>query len=117
MAIELRVIPHEMLNSGAYALALHPLDIADRDTRGEKGIFAEILEVAAIHRRAINVHAGPQHEVHAPGTSVAANLGADSLGEFRIPSGCKRDPAGHGCRGSVVAHAEWPIGHLEARKI
>src|SRR5207253_907050 len=59
-----------MLNRGAYALALHPLVIDDRDTRGEKGIFAEILEVAAIHRRAINVHAGPQHEVHAPGWSV-----------------------------------------------
>src|SRR5437016_11929852 len=101
-----------MLNSGAYALALHPLDIADRDTRGEKRIFAEILEVAAIHRRAINVRAGPQHEVHAPGTSVAANLGADSLGEFRIPSGCKRDPAGHGWRGSVVTHAGGPVRHL-----
>src|SRR5438067_6048345 len=96
-----------MLNSGAYALALHPLDIADRDTRGEKGIFAEILEVAAIHGRAINVHAGPQHEVHAPGTCVAANLGADSLGEFRIPCGCKRYPAGPGSRGSVISHAGW----------
>src|SRR5436190_22097194 len=104
-----------MLNSGAYALALHPLDIADRDTRGEKGIFAEILEVAAIHRRARNVHAGPQHEVHAPGTSVAANLGADSLGEFRIASGCKRDLARHGCRGFVVAYAECLLSFLEAR--
>src|SRR5438552_18231762 len=97
-----------MLNGGAYALILHPLDIADRDPRGEKRVFAEILEVAAIHGRAINVHAGPQHEVHAPGTSVAANLGADSLGEFRIPSCCKRAPAGHGCRGPVAAHPESP---------
>src|SRR5207302_10466726 len=96
---------------------LLPLALDDSNPRLEIGIFSEILEVAAIHRRLITVHAGPQHEVHAPGTSVAANLGADSLGEFRIPSGCKRDPAGHGCRGSVVAHAEWPIGHLEARKV
>src|SRR5437867_10535142 len=106
-----------MLNGCAYALSLHPLDIADRDTRGEERVLAEVFEVAAIHRGAIDIHARTEHEVHAPGTSVAADLGADSLGQVRIPSGGKRNPAGHGCRGSVVAHAEWPIGALEARKI
>src|SRR5207245_5880105 len=80
VAIELRVIPHEMLNGGAYALILHPLDIADRDPRGEKRVFAEILEVAAIHWRAINVHARTHPEVHAAGTSSADKLRADPLG-------------------------------------
>src|SRR5437016_13863667 len=105
-----------MLNGCAYALSLHPLDIADRDPRGEERVLAEVFEVAAIHRGAIDIHARTEHEVHAPGTSVAADLGADSLGQLRIPSGGKRNPACHCCCGTVVAHAQWSVSHFETRK-
>src|SRR5207247_10064191 len=104
-----------MLNGCAYALSLHPLDIADRDPRGEERVLAEVFEVAAIHRGAVDIHARTEHEVHAPGTSVAADLGADSLGQLRIPSGGKRNPACHCCCGTVVANAQCSFSHFETR--
>ena len=39
-----------------------PSDIADRGARREERVFAEVFEIPAIQRRAINVHSRSQHE-------------------------------------------------------
>src|SRR5882672_1821358 len=68
-----------MLDGGAHTLGLHAFDISDRDTRSEKGIFTEVLKVTSIHRRAINVHARPQKEMHALCSRISTDLSPDSL--------------------------------------
>src|SRR5207248_10321594 len=115
VAVKFGVVTHEVLDGGAHSLALHSFDIAHRDTGSEVWIFAEIFKVAAIQRRAINVHSRPQHEVHAPGASVAADLSPNALGQCSIPGSRQRDSARHGCSGTIIAYPEWSIRHFEAR--
>ena len=85
----------ELLAMKCLTVALTPwpciaLDVADGDARGEERVLAEVLEVAAAHRRAVDVHARGQHEVHAARARVAADHRADAAGERRCPTGGQR---------------------------
>ena len=116
VSVELGVVAHVVLDGRRDALRLNAADVADGDTRGEVWVFAEVLEVATVHRRAIDVHARPQEKVDALRARVAPYLRADALGQLRVPSGRERDAAGHRRGGAEVANAQRAVGHLQSRK-
>src|SRR5579872_106475 len=104
-----------MLHRRADALLLHAYDVAGGDRSGEEGIFAEIFEVATIHGRAINVDTGSEHEMNATGARIAADAGADALGERRIPGGGKANTprVDGGWKFFLAAHADGPVRGLQ----
>ena len=115
VAIEFGIVRGEMLDRGADTLALHALDVTHGNFPGEVRIFAQVFEVASIHRRAVNVHGGTEHEMNALGARVSADFYSFASRERRIPGRRQRDPSGHGGGRSTVADANRPIGHAQAR--
>src|ERR1700722_17126866 len=105
-----------MLDGGADSLALHSVDIAEGDARWEVGVFAEVFEVASVERRAINIHTRTEHEMNAAGAGVVTDGGSDEGGHFRIPGCCQTDAAEYYCGWTVVADADWAVGHLQSRQ-
>src|SRR5580704_13884374 len=99
VAVELGIISHEMFGRRAHSLALHSLDVSHRNLPSEIRIFAHVFEVAAIHRRAIDVEARPEHEVNSPGAGVSPYLDPFLLGKRGIPGGGQRNSACHYGRG------------------
>src|SRR4029077_11656106 len=89
--VPLLVVAHVVLRRRAHALALNAVDNRHRHPRREIWILAEILEIAAAHRRAVNVHAGAENEIHAARARVATHLLAESLLELRVPRSRHRD--------------------------
>src|SRR6266404_3529990 len=116
MPIKFRVISHVMLDRGAHALGLHAFDISDGDARSEPGIFAKVLKVTSVHRRAINIHAWRKEEMHAFGARISTELSPDALCQRRIPGRGQTDPGGHRGGWSKVANAHWPIRHFQTRQ-
>src|SRR6266852_310439 len=105
-----------MLDSGAHSLGLHAFDISDRDARSEKRIFTEVLKVTSIHRRAINIHARSQEEMHAFGPRIPADFSPYTLCHGWIPGRRQSDPGGHGRGWSKVANPHWSIRHFQTRQ-
>ena len=117
MAVELGIIPHEMFGRRAHSLALHSLDVSHCNLPSEIRIFAHVFEVAAIHRRAIDVEARPEHEVNSPGAGVSPYLDPFLLGKRGIPGGGQRNSACHYGRGWFgVAYPERTVGHSQPRQ-
>src|SRR5260221_9159053 len=79
--------------------------------RRQEGILTEILEVSAAQGSAINIHAGPKHEVHAASASISPNLGTYPLRQLRIPS-CRQSDATKDGSGPVVSDSDWSIRHF-----
>ena len=119
VAQELGVVAHEVLDGGADALGLHAVDVADGDVGGEEGIFAEVLEVAAVAGRAVDVDAGAEHEVDAARAGIASDAFADAGCQIAVPRGGEADAGGIGGGGEagVAANAVGAVGHLEGRQI
>ena len=115
MTVKFRIVSHEVLDGGADALALHAVDVADRNARREEWVFAEIFEVASVQRSTIDVHSRSQHEMYSTGTGILADGGTDSRCHGRIPSGSEPNAAEHGRR-TIIAHADWAVGHLQSRQ-
>ena len=119
VAEELGVVAEEVLDGGADALGLHAGDVAGGDGGGEEGIFAEVLEVAAVARGAVDVDAGAEHVVDAAGTGVAADGFACAGGELGVPGGGEADAYGVGGGGEagVAAGAVGAVGHFEGGEV
>jgi hypothetical protein len=110
-----RVVSHEVLDRSAYALALQTIDVGDRRSRRQKGIFPEVFEVTAAHRRPVDVDSRTEQEMHSPGAGVLPDHGAHSFGQFKIPGRRKPDsPEGRG--GSIISHSNRSVGHLQSRQ-
>src|SRR5882724_11570283 len=103
-----------MLDRRAHALALYTLDVTDRNTRGEEGVFAEVLKVSAVHWSTVDVNPGRQQEVYAFGAGVTSEFGPNKLGQHRIPRSGQRHASGKGSSWSKVANAYWAVGHLQS---
>src|SRR6266566_5154830 len=117
MAIELRVVSQEMLDRGAYALALYAIDVTDRNARGEEGVFAEVLKVSSVHWSTVDVDPGGEEEVYAFGASVTSEFGPDKLRQRRIPCSGQRNAPGKRSGWSKVADAYGSVGHLQSRQV
>ena len=63
VAVHLLVVQCEMLDAGGHAVLLHALDIRNDHARREIGIFTHIFEIAAVERRAVDVHARAQQDI------------------------------------------------------
>ena len=87
---------------------LHALDVADGHAPGQERVLAEVLEVAAVHGRGVDVDARAEHEVNAARAGIAADGGADALGQRRIPGGRQPDAARMVVAGPRCAR---PSGH------
>ena len=63
VAVHLLVVQRIVLHAGGHAVLLHPLNIGNHHPRGKEGVFAHILEITAVQRRAVDVHARAQQDV------------------------------------------------------
>ena len=77
MAVEFRIIREKMFDRRGDALTLHAFDITDGEASGEQRIFPEILEVASVERRTINIDTRAKIEMNTAGAGVAADLRSD----------------------------------------
>src|ERR1035438_1257644 len=102
-----------------WALALHARNVAYSDAGTQEWIFAEVFEIAAIDRLAVNIHAGAEHEVYAAGACVLADSRANSFGKSRIPRSGQSDPGrvDRGRKAGVGAHSDGTVGHFERGKV
>src|SRR5277367_688239 len=64
----LGVVAEVVLYRCGDALPLHAADIPDRDAAGQEGIFAEVLEVAPVHRCPVDVYTGAKKKGCTSGT-------------------------------------------------
>ena len=85
VAVGLLVIECEMFHAGGNAVLLHLLDVGNDHPRGEVGILAHVLEIAAVERRAVDVHAGSQQDVLLAVARLLADGFAIQRRHFGIP--------------------------------
>ena len=74
-----------MFHAGGNAVLLHLLDVGNDHPRGEVGILAHVLEIAAVERRAVDVHAGAQQDVFLAVAGLLADGFAVEGRHFGIP--------------------------------
>ena len=109
MPFEFLIVGGEMLHAGDDALALHALDIADNESRGEIGIFAVPFEIAAPERLSRDVDCGAENHVPAQRFHFLGDY-FPFLGDYvRVP-GCGHRDAG-GERGAGDAGSSGGVGH------
>ena len=85
VAVHLLIIQREVLHAGGDAVLLHLPDIGNDHPRGEEGVLAHILEIAAVERRAVDVHAGAQQDVFLAVAGLLADGFAVEGRHFGIP--------------------------------
>ena len=114
--VEFGIVSHEVLDGCTYTLVLHALDVSHREPRGEKRIFAEVLKIAAVHGREVDVDAGSEHEMNPASACITADFRAHLLGQRNIPSSGERDAAGHRSGRTVIAGSQRSVGRFQARE-
>ena len=101
VALVLVVVERIVLHADCHALLLHALDVAHCHAAREEGVFAHILEAAAIERGATDVDARTEEN----GLVAIACLFADGLtiaeGKIGVPGGCQAGQRRE-CRTRVV---------------
>ncbi len=117
VAIVLLVIRGEVFDGGHHAAALQPANEAYRHAAREEGIFAVVLEVAAGHRRAIDVDGGAEENMHAACAGVVADGDADFVREIGVPCGGHANARRICGNGTPEARADGAVGHFEAREM
>src|SRR6185295_14320232 len=106
-----------MFDGSADALALYAFDVTNRNARGEKRVFTEVLKVSTIHRSTVDVYSGCQEKVYPFGARVTSELSPDKLGQRRIPGSSQRNASGKRGSWSKIAHADGPVSHLQSRQV
>lgn len=96
VAVGFAVVQREVLHAGRHAVLLQPLDVGHHDAAGQVGILAHVLEVAAVERRAVNVHARAQDDVLAAVAGFFAQAFPVETGHVRIPRGSQAGQRGEG---------------------
>ena len=110
MAVELRIIAHEVLHCGADTLTLHSLDVTHRYSCRQKWILPKVLEISSAPWSPINVHAWSEEEMYATSPRVLPKDLSHTLCKFRIPGGGQGDATDRRGR-SVISNANRAIGH------
>ena len=111
--IPLLIVAGEVLDRGEDPLALDAANEGRCRLAREKGILAEIFEIAAAQRRTMDVHAGPQENVHSASSAVAPDRPSHALGERRIERRSRGERRGVGCARPPVAAPGGSVRHLD----
>ena len=110
MAAELLLVVEDiMLDAGGYTISLNAIDVGHHHLRSETGVFAHIFEVAAIERRAIDVHTRTEQDILAAIARLLSYIEAVGEGEVTIPGGGKASERRIGGDGVVVPSRIAPI--------
>src|SRR5581483_1881675 len=126
-AVKLLVVAGEVFYARGDAFALDALDVRYRHARREERVFAHVFEVPSVEWRALNVHAGAEHDVLSARPRFFADGLAIGEAQIRVPGGSQGDA--HGQRGgeivgvahrlpgvgaNVLAHAVGAVRHPPA---
>src|ERR1700675_1707156 len=103
-----------MFRGGADSLALHALDVSHRELSRQIRILAQVFEIAAVHRRAIDVESRSEHEVHALRAGVSSNLSSHLRSERGIPRSRQGNASDHRGGRAAVANSDRAVGHPQA---
>ena len=115
VAVGLRIVGGKVLDTGDDArILLHARDIGSRHLCREVRIFAHILEVAGVERRAIDVDGWSENDVDAAGPAVAPQSIAVFMGQLSVPGGGEHHCGGEG-RARGLSHAHRSVGHVYLR--
>ena len=90
------VVQAIMLHTGRHTQRLHALNVGHHHGRGEEGVFAHILEVAAVKGCAVYVYARAQYHILATIQCLFAQTMAVKVREGGVPRGSQ---AGKGRKG------------------
>jgi hypothetical protein len=113
-AFGLLVVGGEVFDCGHHALALHALDVGHGRARGEFGIFAVVLEVAATQRRARDVHRRTENDILPVPLGLASDGRAHAFHQRGIEGRGQEHARGKG-GGLAHAHPDGTIGHAQGR--
>src|SRR5215813_14237611 len=110
-----RVIAQKMFDVGAHTLTLHSEDTPYHHAAREKRILPEVLEVASIQWRAIDIHTGCEEKVFPFCACVSTDLCTELLRQMRIPGSSQSDAPSHQVGRSVVSNPKRSIGDAQER--
>lgn len=90
-AVVFLVVGHEVLGAGTHALGLDAAHHGGSEMAGEKGIFGEVLEVAAPGGVALQVEGRSEDDVDPVAVCLGPERGADLPGQRDVPARAERD--------------------------
>ena len=119
VAVEFLIVGGKVFNDRHGALRAASLDPVDGHDGGQIRVFAEILEVAAVHGHAADVETGTELKVRSPGAVFETHSLAKRGSHLCIKGRRQGRAGGEGARSlraiRRVANAAWTIGHREDR--
>ena len=113
MAVPLLIVADEVFDAGHHPLRLHPLDIGRSGFGRQIGILTVIFEITAAQRRAIDIHARTEQDMHAARTTVLPQRTAVVAHQRAIPRRRGRNPAREHRAAGIVAHTLRAVGHTD----
>ena len=115
MAARLAVVGDQQAGAGADAPLLHALDVSRADAAGEKGVFAEVLEVAPAERRAHEVQHRRQQHVLVERQHFLREHAPEFARRRLVPRAGERERTGQQgrARALLVAHGPQPLPAIE----
>ena len=112
----------KMFGAGGDALRLLALDVMDGHARGQERVLAQVFEIPAAQRGALDVERRSEHDVLVALSGLLADYRAVSRGQIRIPRGRQAQRRRHGGRKInnvcirppfFLTHAYRAVAHLQ----
>ena len=107
-ALYFLIVQEEVFQTAGHTVLLCGLDIRRHHLTGQEGVFAHILEIAAIVRGACDVHARAQHDVLIAESEFLAHGIAVYGGQHWIPARCQTGERRKGHDGVICPHSRRP---------
>src|SRR5207245_8990672 len=82
----------------------------------QKRVFAEVLKISAVERRAINIHSRTEQKMFPFGARISADLRSNFFGQRRVPRRCQRNSASHHRRWAIVAYTQRSVSSVQRRQ-
>ncbi len=101
VAVDLLVVEGVMFHAGGNAAILHPLDIRHHHPGGQVGVFTHVLEVAAVKRGAIDVHARAEQYILPTVKGLLADRAAIEGRHLGVPGGRQAGQRGESDAGVI----------------
>ena len=107
--VNLLVVQYEMFQTAGDAVLLGSLDVRHYYFTSQVGVFTHILKGASVHRRALDVDTGPQHNILASESKLLTDSIAVGVGKVTVPRGCQAGERREG-HDIVVGPFRWTPG-------